>query len=286
MKTYYSIIKVVSNSLSNDSVGVGMVMSDEEKFFIKFSDQKIKIAKNLLGESNNFIDFFLSQIKNTIQKINKDSESELFNNSKFINSEYIHYLHKYSNNIIQYQEPKFIAEQNNIENFNNLFELLIDKNMYKKIAKPKPDTYLKAKKIIEKKLILRVKNKVHTNIKFTNKILPSLYFNYEMDCIGLNGVFTGAKSLNFNQSEQTIQKELSNYFALSNILENTHNKYGAKNNFYLISEEPKNGNSKEHQLWEKISYLKRFKLIQPEESEKVAIKIEETKAGIFLDLKN
>lgn len=283
MKTYYSIIKVVSNSLSNDSLGVGMIMSDEEKFFIKFSDLKIKIAKSLLGDSKNSIDFFLTQIENTIKKTNKKTQPTLFANSKLINSDYLSYLHKYSNNIIQYQEPKFIKEQNNIENFDRLFELLIEKNLPKKSEKKKSDIYIKSKKIIEKKLISRVKNKVHTNIKFTNKILPSLYFNYEIDCIGLNGVFTGAKSLDFNQSEQTLQKELGNYFAFSDILAYKHNKNSVENNFYLISDEPTNVGSKKHQLWEKIHNLKKFTLVHPEASGVIAQKIEETNACMFIE---
>ncbi len=281
MKTYYSIIKVVSNSLSNDSLGVGMIMSDEEKFYIKFSESKIKIAKKLLGESKNLLDFFLFQIENTVKKLNKVKEPELFIGSKLISSEYLSYLHKYSNNIIQFQEPKYIKEQNNSENFDKLFKLFIDKNISNIIVKSKE--YLKIREIVNQKLISKVKDKVHTNYKFTNKVLPNLYFNYEMDCIGLNGVFTGAKLLDFNQSIQTVQKELSNYFAFSDILIYKHNKQIEKNNFYLISEEPQSISSKEHQLWEKMKNIEKFELIHPEESDIVAKKIEETNAGIFIN---
>ncbi len=108
MKTYYSIIKVVPNSLVGDAVGIGLILSDDTSFFVKFSDLKIKIAKSLLGEKKTFLNFFISKIEKSLtnmptQKL--DNEMDLFRFSGKINSQYLSYLNKYSNNIIQYGHP-------------------------------------------------------------------------------------------------------------------------------------------------------------------------------------
>jgi len=284
MKTYYSIISIVPNELVGDSISIGMMMSDDEKFFIKFAPNKIRLAKSLLKENHHILDFFISKIENTIQSLNINN-NELFQTPKAINAQYLSYLNNYNNNIIQYSEPRFIAQENTIDSFHQLFELLIDKEIPKVVIQQDLN-YQKSKEIIHRKLINRVKGRVHTNIKFTSHILPNLYFNYEMDCIGLNGVFTAAKSINFNQSEQTIQKEVSNYYALANILENKYKKYGKPNNFYLISDEPNGIGTKQHKLWEKLLNLEKYKVLPAENANIVAEKIEDTHAKTFIDFKN
>jgi len=283
MKTYYSIISIVPNELVGDSISIGMIMSDDEKFFIKFASNKIRLAKSLLKENYQIIDFFISKIESTIQTTNINiKRNELFHFTKAINSNYLSYLNNYNNNVIQYSEPRFIAQKNTIENFSKLFELLIEKEE-PKIEIQQDLIYQKSREVIKQKLIRRVKDKVHTNIRFTSEVLPNLYFNYEMDCIGLNGVFTGAKSINFNQSEQTIQKEVSNYYALASILENKYKKYGKANNFYLISDEPSGVGTKQHKLWEKLLKLEKYKVLSSDKSDTVAKMIEETKAKTFIN---
>jgi len=69
MKTYYSIISIVPNELVGDSISIGMIMSDDEKFFIKFASNKIRLAKHLLKENYHILDFFISKIENTIQNL-------------------------------------------------------------------------------------------------------------------------------------------------------------------------------------------------------------------------
>ncbi len=283
MKTYYSIISIVPNELVGDSISIGLIMSDDEKFYIKFAPNKIRLAKSLLKENYQIIDFFISKIKDTIKTLNiSTKENELFYFSKAINAQYLAYLNNYNNNVIQYSDPNFITQENSSDNFHKLFELLIDKDV-PKIEIQQNIIYQKSKEIINRKLISRVKDRVHTNIKFTSHVLSNLYFNYEMDCIGLNGVFTGAKSINFNQSEQTIQKEVSNYYALTNILENKYKKYGKANNFFLISDEPNGVGTKQHKLWEKLLKLEKYRVLSSEKADIVAQMIEETKAKTFIN---
>jgi hypothetical protein len=283
MKTYYSTIKVVPNSLVGDTISIGMILSDDDKFFVRFSDKKIRIAKSLLSDNKKYLDHFIAQIAQTIESISDTNNQDLFHFPNKINTSYISYLHKYSNNLIQYDEPKFVKEANTLKTFEALYTLLVDKTI-PELEKSKSSQIIRLEENINTKLIKRVENRVHTHIKFTDKYIPSLYFQYELDCIGLNGAFTGAKSLHFEQSEPTLQKDISNYYALSTILENTYNKYGAANNFYLISDEPEDIGSKEHRLWEKLKKGKKFNLIHSEEADIVARKIEDTNAKTFLEI--
>jgi hypothetical protein len=281
MKTYYSIIKIVTNSLVDDAISVGLVLGDDDKIFIRISERKLKIAKHLTNVNSKNLDYFFSKIDEQLQQ--QGDNFNLFSATNVINSNYFLYLSKYNNNLIQYTEPNFINIKKDKFVFDKLFTLYVDED-FKNVTKPKEaDSFSKVLEIVDKELISKVSNKIHTNIKFTDKILPVLYFSYEIDCIGLNGAFTGAKSINFNHSDKTIKKELSNYYALTGILENTHKRYGKDNNFYVIAEEPENISSKAHKIWEQVGKLEKFKLIHPEESAIVVDKVEETSATMFID---
>ena len=100
----------------------------------------------------------------------------------------------------------------------------------------------------------------------------------------MNGVITAAKSIDFNRNENTIDRNISHYFQISTLLAKNYCKDKFDNNFYLIVDEPEITNSKAHQIWTKLKKQKQFELIHSEEAEKVANKIDETKAHKFLDL--
>ena len=128
---------------------------------------------------------------------------------------------------------------------------------------------------IQDKLIKRVENKVHTNLELTPNLVHGLYYNFNIDCIGLNGSFTAAKSIAFHKKYESIDRELGHYFTLMSILKLTYKRKSEEDNFYIIADEPSEIDSKEHRIWENISQNPAVKLIFTEQSEIVAEKIEE-----------
>lgn len=67
---------------------------------------------------------------------------------------------------------------------------------------------------------------------------------YGWSSIGLNGVFTGAKSISFEKTTQTIDMQLSHYFTIADLLERKHQKHKEDNNFFLIADEPEHTGAK------------------------------------------
>jgi hypothetical protein len=104
-----------------------------------------------------------------------------------------------------------------------------------------------------------------------------------MDCIGLNGSLIGAKSMSFEKSKTTLDKNLSHYFTLISMLSSKYNKSLKDNKFYLITEEPSVIDSEEHIVWESIIKNELVTLIHPEQSNIVADLVFEKNAGKFLD---
>jgi hypothetical protein len=282
MKNFYSILNLSPNIATQDSVAIGFLLFDGLKFRYYFSERKKRIAKTLLNDKNVNVNFIVNQIIEKCNAINSDKEEMKFfyKFDKLSEMAYFEYLSKYSNGLLQFSKPNLINNKIDDVSYEKLIGFLF-KESTRNLETLNKD-FSVAKNIIEKKLIHRVDKKVHTHYKFKPAIFPSIYFHYEMDCIGLNGSLIGAKSLSFDKSLQVIDKNISHYFTLISSLTGKFNKSLKDNNFYLISEEPKKTGSKEHKLWESVHYNELISIINPEESNKVADLILEKKASKFL----
>ncbi|HLG39543.1 MAG TPA: hypothetical protein VI461_07735 [Chitinophagaceae bacterium] len=286
MKTFYSIIKMAPNSLAGDTLSIGLVLFDGEKFWLHFSDDRKNVVKRLLDLKGDTVEFITKQIQQRIDELNtetKKSKSSLFELENILTSDKFTHISNYSNGVLRFSEPAILNDSIDEAKFMKLFTLLVDKN-YLKIKPETDEKEIRFKAVIERKLIKRVANKVHTNLELTPEKLPGLFYNFNIDCIGLNGAFVAAKAISFNRTHETIDKELSHYLTLISVLNksNYKKKKTGEDNFYVLSDEPSNVQSKEHRIWENLKSNLVANVLFSEEAEKVADKIEEKKASTFL----
>lgn len=272
--------------MTDDSLSIGLLVCDGSKYWLQFSEERKNASKRLMDENADAVDFIVKQISLHIQKLNKEitkSNSELFPLNSLLNSEYFSYLNNYSNGLLRFSKPSFLNDVINEEKFLKLFALLIDKNIERE-PKIKDTANEKFYSAINKNLIKKVEKKIHTKVNINSATLPSMYFQYEMDCIGLNGAFVGAKSIPFNKSVTTLDKDISHYIALISLLSTKYSKDVKKNNFFLIADEPTVINSPEHNTWESIINNPLFKVVNSEQVNIIAEKVEDTKAKTFLEV--
>jgi len=285
MRSFYSILKLSPNIATEDSVAIGMLLFDGEKFRYYFSEKKKRLANNLLDDKNVNINFIVNQIIEKCHAINLDKEELKFfyKSDKLSDISYFDYLSNYSNGLIQFSKPKGLYDEISDSTFEKLIHFLFKEPVHKSQTNVSNLGFHHSIEVIERKLINKIDTKVHTHYKFNPELFPSIYFPYEMDCIGLNGSLIGAKSMSFDKSLQAIDKDISHYFTLISSLSSKYNKSLKDNNFYLISEEPKKIGSKEHKLWESVRLNELIAVIHPEESNKIADLIIEKKATKFLE---
>ncbi|RTY90609.1 hypothetical protein [Flavobacterium sp. GT3R68] len=283
MKKFYTIVQLAPNKAAGDTVAIGMLLFDGSKLKYYISDKKKNIALKLLNDKNVDIDFFIKQITNKCDIINNDiDERNLFNKyDKISDVSYINYLSNYSNGLLQFSKPTIFFDEVDDFKFNNLINLFFNETIFKNEIVIHHEINIEA--IVQNELIEKVNNKIHTNYKFSPSNLNSIYFPFEMDCIGLNGSLIGAKSMSFEKSKTTLDKNLSHYFTLISMLSSKYNKSLKDNKFYLITEEPSEINSEEHTVWESIVKNELVTLIHPEESNIVADLVFEKNAGKFLE---
>lgn len=285
MKTFYTIIKIAPNVMADDSISIGLLVSNGRKFWLKFSEDKKNISKRLLEDNSGIVDFLTKQLKTFFKSQNEELrrlENDLFPLEKIIKSNYFEYLNRYSNGILQFSKPSLLDDDFSDDKFIKLFSLFIDKN-FENSARIKSTSDLDFKDIISNLLLKPVTEKIHVKCKFNSKNLSSIYFQYELDCIGLNGAFVGAKSISFDKTHSILDKDISHYIALISLLTSKYNKDIKKNNFFLITREPVITNSPEHKLWEGTLKNPLYKVINPEQSFLVTNKVMETNATKFLE---
>lgn len=285
MNSFYSIVKLSPNVATADSVAVGVLMFDGQKFRCFFSDKKKRLASNLLVGKGVNINFLTSQLIEKCNAINADKEELkcFYKFEKLSDSSYFEYLSNYSNGLLQFSKPNALQGLVTDNSFEKLIYFLFREPAVKTVVTFADDSS-EINNIIERKLLAKVGHRVHTRYKFEPTMFPSIYFSYQMDCIGRNGSLIGAKSLPFDKSLRSIDKDISHYFTLISTLTSKYNKSLKDNNFYLISEEPDKVGSKEHKLWEAVRHNDIIEVIHPEESSKVADLIIEKKAEKFLDV--
>jgi hypothetical protein len=287
MKSFYSLIKIAPNSLSDDNLTIGIILSDKHGFRYKFSKEKKQISKSLVSVDNSIIDFLELEIEKKINETNlnfKKSKLELFDFNQNLSSGYFDYLSKYSNGILKFSKPNYIASDLNDSQFEELYKLFVDStdvNVQKKIKSIDKAFYDR----INTNLIERIKDKVHTNFKFDSNLIPTIT-TFDMDCIGLNGVLVGAKSLPFTQSKDALQKSIQTYISVIAHLSKEKNKNLADNQFFLIADSPTSTkNTTELKFWNQLFQNESlFKLIPSDESEMVAEIIEKRQAHKFLEV--
>lgn len=285
MKSFYSLVKIAPNSLSDDNLTIGIILSDENGFKFKFSKEKKQICKSLVSVDFSTIDFLVLEIEKKITETNliiKESKNKLFDFEQILSSSFFEYLSNYSNGILRFSKPNYVSGNVSDVQFLELYKLFVDStdlNIAKKVKAIDKVFYER----INTNLIERIKDKVHTNFKFDSNLIPTIT-TFDIDCIGLNGAFVGAKSLPFNQPKDVLQKNIQTYISVIAHLSKENSKNLADNNFFLIADSPStNDNTAQTKFWNQLyNNESLFKLIPSNEASMVAEIIEERKAHKFL----
>src|ERR1035438_8309381 len=212
MKSFYTLIQISPNPSAGDLITVGLLLKTGKKFYLEFSDNKIRIAQRFLGLEESLIFYFKKQLENEISLMNEkllDKTSGLFDDISKITPEYFSYLNKISNNLIQFSKPSLIDADFNDEQFLKFYRMMVDKTEFDVSLEVIEESKLSLN--VRNKLIKRVEKKIHTNIDIDKNILPSLNFSLNIDCIGRNGAIIAAKSLDFNAKTQVIERNIIRY---------------------------------------------------------------------------
>lgn len=250
MKTIYSILYVNFNTTLNERVSIGVLMSNGSKNYFKFSSDKLSAFKGILNnERYGLVKSYLKSIDKEIVSDNIVDSDKLFIKRDFkndwINESYLVYLSRYSNNIIQFSEPKTIDIDLNDNTFKRVFEKYIFKFSDDANVKPEFNVY----SIVKKQLFPKIQEKVNIEKTLTSNDFENLFAPIDIDFIGVNGIPVAGQTIDFEKSHYYLENDVTRFVSLTKAIELEGDSRGK---YFVLGREPQKRINKNHLLWEHI----------------------------------
>ena len=262
MRSHFTIISACIRPEIGERIAIGLVLVGENRVFLQFSKNKQSLLKGLLTANA------LGFLKETIRQITTESErvnqgkSEFFTEDKINNSifseNYIAYLNRYSNNLLNFSSPSIIELEANEQLFGTLFKKYVDEFAFAtENAKENPFETIKAKFFPSVSKFFNIDSEV------TAEQIPHLAMPLSVDMIGRNSKPVYAQTVDLCRQNYHIKSDLG-LLAILNQACNNESKG------FLISSEPdKSLYSKQHDMWRDLRKNDLAEFVDISEVEKI-----------------
>lgn len=249
MKTIYSILYVTLNTALNEKVSIGLLMFDGEYDMFRYSTDKLLALKGIIEpERYNLIKGYLRSLENDINS--ETDKTRLFENEalkkNWVSEGYISYLSRYSNNLIQFSEPKAIDIIYTPENFKRLFEKYIyvfDQQIAAIITEQ--DVVKKVRQLLYPKIT----NRVNLDKSLDSTHFENLFAPIEVNFIGINGMPVAGQTIDFDKKHHFLENDIARFVSLTKAIELEGKEKGK---YFVLGHEPEKKDDKNHLLWEQI----------------------------------
>lgn len=283
MKSVYSIIRYVNNPLSNENIAFGLIAIADGKISFKFAEDKIDFILKLNPSIQKIFEFSVNKLKASLEERSVEPNL-LFKTDTLFSKEYLNRLSEYNNGIIQFDRPSSIDISLKNECFLSFFNNYIALNV---VSEKKAKEASVLKRVVKSELYNPLKDQIDVDYKLKKKQIPSLFFDFHLDGLGVNGAIYSAKAVDINSGKAVHQicKEISEFESVNQRLDEFGKSKGIiePSKHYLIIDQY-NGN--------KISYLDLYsilsqsncpfyELISSSEIHKIVSQIKKTKARKF-----
>src|SRR5690554_2349145 len=248
MKTIYSILYVTLNTALNEKVSIGVLMSDGKYDMFRYSTDKLLALKGIIEtERYSLVRGYLRSLENdintTADKKNLFEKKPLKKN--WVSEGYISYLSRYSNNLIQFSEPKAIDITFSPENFKRLFE----KYIYafdQKIEEVIVDSIFRK---VKQQLYPKINNRVNLDKPLDSSHFENLFAPIEVNFIGINGMPVAGQTIDFDKKHHFLENDIARFVSLTKAIELEGKEKGK---YFVLGHEPEKKEDKNHLLWEQI----------------------------------
>lgn len=251
MKTIFSILYVPISATLDEKVSIGLIMSDGIQNYFRFSQSKLQAIKSLIDvESHTILKTYLRSLEKEINMELVNDKTlftiEIASKAKWVNSSYITYLSKYSNNLLQFSEPKVIDISLDEITYKRIFEKYIFQ--YEEIVSTQTEPTIFQK--VRTKLYPKITGKVNIDKTLTSNDFANLFAPVEVNFIGVNGVPVAGQAFDFEKKHYFLENDVTRFISLTKALELSGQPDGK---YFVLGREPKvSHNDKNHLMWSQI----------------------------------
>ena len=239
MKNFLSTIYIETNSATAEKISIGLIVVTEHKVFFKYSKNKLKIAEKILGNSiENLVKFSLNAIKEKVNSTNAElakHSQKLFSPVSFFTDEYIKYLNRYSQGLLQYDVPKPYVAEVNTTIFESLFATFISKE---ESNKDRNTFYHQTKNKIKKSDMME---RINLDYRLSPAKIPSLIAQESITIISKNGNILAGELIDFTANIEMVKQNIYEFEAIVKSLKIFEKQYiNKKNNtnYYALFNKP------------------------------------------------
>lgn len=204
MKSFYSILYIEPEPISEEKISVGLFLNADKKPVFDYSEDKLKIASNIVGsETTDSLERILRNIKKKTESISGDEkQAEAFDVKPFSES-YFKYLNNYSNNLITYSDPSKNHGDFTLSEYKELFRLLVDKK-YGIEVEEEESFKTSVKKTIKSSV---VNEKMDVFYKVPKESVETIYRDHIVDYIGINGSIISGNSVDMKGNPYNLENK-------------------------------------------------------------------------------
>lgn len=270
MKTIYSILYVTLNTALNEKVSIGLLMSDGKYDRFRFSADKLLALKGIIEpERYNLVKGYLKSLESDINVAG--DEKVVFENkalkNNWVNEGYISYLSRYSNNLIQFSEPKTIDILFSPENYKRIYEKYIyafDQKIEEVFVE---SIFTKVKQ----ELYPKITNRVNLDFSLDSSHFENLFAPIEVNFIGINGMPVAGQTIDFDKKHHFLENDIARFVSLTKAIELEGKEKGK---YFVLGHEPDKKDDKNHLLWEQIKDSKFLEFVDVDDVDRVEEYIE------------
>lgn len=270
MKTIYSILYVTLNTALNEKVSIGLLMSDGKYDRFRFSADKLLALKGIIEpERYNLVKGYLKSLESDINVAG--DEKVVFENkalkNNWVNEGYISYLSRYSNNLIQFSEPKTIDILFSPENYKRIYEKYIyafDQKIEEVFVE---SIFTKVKQ----ELYPKITNRVNLDFSLDSSHFENLFAPIEVNFIGINDMPVAGQTIDFDKKHHFLENDIARFVSLTKAIELEGKEKGK---YFVLGHEPDKKDDKNHLLWEQIKDSKFLEFVDVDEVSRVEEYIE------------
>lgn len=209
--TYLSVLKYVSNNLSGENIAIGLLAVSEDQAFFEISKRKLDLVKRLNSNAGKLIDFSVAQLNKLFKEdIKKSGQHKLLQN-KILSIDYLNRLSLYNNGVLQFSNPQSFNLVFEESDFNEFFKKFISDETDKPLHKDMSVSLVK--KMLQQDFYTPLRNQIDVDFTLKKQQLPSLFFDFHLDGIGVNGAMYAVKSIDVNSQKNAshLKIEISEY---------------------------------------------------------------------------
>lgn len=265
MKTLLCPIYLSTNALSGDKLSIGLIMANNDLLFFNYSEEKLRKIRHLL--SDNAYSIVKLYLESLYKNFNTNEDETLFSKKDFlrnwVNENYLSYLEKYTNNLVQFSKVIKVNIELTEDIFKKFFEMYI-------FSYPTKNKVTKNINILDKPQTVAFYKNVEKMVNLDKVILNSemkdLLVDTKVNFIGKNSVPTAGNILNLDISIQRIENSISRFISLTKALDNNESKRGV---YYIIGEEPSKSLKQNHDLWQQLQRTRILNYVELKDIEQV-----------------